>query len=833
MPAPPVARAFCSEPSCASTGPKLPLLAAFSVWLGLALTASAQLTAQLTTRHLARGEEAFLEIILPERPTEFLPAPVIPSIPEVAIRATAPSAIPRQIEGRRVEYFFQYAIQSYDVGLHTIPPVQMVLNGFKTRTEPIEFVVFDPAELQWSEIAVAGRMMRYAAGFRILKASPYEGESVPAELKLYVPQEVAMTVEDWGIPELERDGVACWRMQPSSMKGKLNVLSHQYTAVAYPTVLRATRSGKVVLGPAKLRLSSTQLIVDRVLQRFTVETFLQIPKLEFETTPLPPGAPAGFANAIGSFTLSANASETEVREGDPISVELMVTGSGNLDTLRPPQLQEAKEWKIYEATTAQRGDERRNHSGFVIFQQLIKPLKKQGVIPPFRLDYFDPVLKQYRTLKTAPIPLKILPVSTTAAAVAPLGPPPSLAVPVERMTDILAVLRPAQLLTSGSPALPNWLGHALAGLLAAGLLARAFWLRLAPRLRKNPVKIAEQQALAELSRTPAADDVSFLKQAGAFIERWLGEDPSPELQAVLRERDSLCYLAEKPSAALGKRRRDILKLLRQAIHPCLVFAALTLFATPTARAADSVADRATAAYDAGRFDEALALWLEAGDYDRLAPDTLYNIGNACYRLGSPGHAALYYRRALVRNPGHSESRQNLRFIERKCGAITIHRPDYQYVLARVPLGLWQGGVWAGAWLCGLGLLVFPATRRGARIRVAAICVLVIGPLLAAGGYLGWHYYPNDAEFAPYSAQAVIVAEQVVVRSDASRTSPEIIDAPVGSLCEIIHFAGDWAYISFATQTRGWVPVSALEKVVPTTPPGVPKIRKPTANERTA
>ncbi|MEO0017865.1 MAG: hypothetical protein RLZZ522_1148 [Verrucomicrobiota bacterium] len=807
-------------------------LAAIAVWLGLAFTASAQLTAQLTTRHLTPGERGYLDIVLPGPPIDSLPT--VPPAPEVAIQPTAPVAQPRQLPGRRVEYFFRYAIQSYALGRHTIPAVEVVINGVKNLTEPIEFDVFDPAELQWSEIAVAGRNMRYAAAFRTLKPRPYEGEAIPVEIKLYVPSEVGMTVEDWGIPEFERDGVACWRLEPSSMKGQLNIISRPYVSVAYPSTLAATRSGKVGIGPAKVRLSSVQLLLDPFPQRIPVETFLPIPKLEFETTPLPPGAPAGFANAIGSFALRAETAETEVREGDPISLDLIVTGSGNLDTLRPPQLDDAADWKIYEATTAQRGDERRNLSGSVIFQQLIKPLKRQAAIPPFRLVYFDPILKQYRSLTTPPIPLKLLPLAATPASPAnPAGPPPSLAVPVERMTDILAVLRPAQWLTSATPALPRWLGHALAASLALGLIARALWLRIAPRLRQNPVKSAEKQALAALSRTPAADDVGFLKQAGAFIERWLGEHPDPQLQAVLHERDSLCYRAEKPQPALGKRRREILKLLTRAIQPCILIAAFTLLTAPAARAANATADRALAAYDAARFDDAIQLWLDAGEYERLTPDTLFNIGNACYRLGSPGHAALYFRRALDRDPGHGEARQNLRFIERKYGAITIHRPDYQYALAKIPLGLWQGSVWTGAWLCGLALLVFPATRSGARLRVVAVCALAIGPLLAAGGYLGWHYYPNDAEFAPAAAQAVIVADGVVVRADASRSSPEVIDAPVGSLCEIIRVAGDWAYISFATQTRGWVPTTALERVIPSTRPTVPKIRKPIATERTA
>ncbi|MEI6608085.1 MAG: hypothetical protein WCP35_22505, partial [Verrucomicrobiota bacterium] len=481
--------------------------------LSLVMPAGAQISAQLSTRHLARGEQAFLEIALPGRPPDTLPA--IPNPPDVTIRATAPSAIPRQMPGRRIEYFYQYAVECYTVGRHTIPAIEILVNGLKSRTEPIEFVVFNPDELQWHEATVGGRTLRYAAGFHILKDHPYEGEAIPTEIKIFVPKDLAITVEDWGIPEFQLDGVACWRLEPSSIKGQLNVLGRPYTTLAYPSTLTPTRSGKVGIGPAKVRLTSTQLIVDGFLQRVTEETFLDIPKLEFETTPLPPGAPAGFDNAIGSFALHANTSETEVREADPISVDLIVTGSGNLDTMRPPRIQQPKGWKIYEATATQRGDERRRLSGSVIFQQLIKPLDLQTAIPPFQLVYFDPVLKHYRSVTTEPIPLKILPSTTRSAP--PSGPPQALPIPVERMTDILAVLRPAQALIPSQPALPPWLGHAIGGLLAFCLIAKALWLRLAPRLRQNPLKAVELRALKELARTPADNDTLFLKQAGAFV----------------------------------------------------------------------------------------------------------------------------------------------------------------------------------------------------------------------------------------------------------------------------------------------------------------------------
>src|SRR5690606_1566725 len=170
-------------------------------------------------------------------------------------------------------------------------------------------------------------------------------------------------------------------------------------------------------------------------------------------------------------------------------------------------------------------------------------------------------------------------------------------------------------------------------------------------------------------------------------------------------------------------------------------------------------------------------------------------------LGSPGHAALYYRRALARDASHIESRQNLRFIERKHGAIAVDRPEYQHAIAKISLGTWKTLVWSGAWITARSLLVFPATRSGARARIAGVSGLVTGPLILSCAALGWHYFPDDSEFAPLERQAVVVAQKAVLHADAAQTAPEVIDAPPGSLCEIIQSTGRWAYVGFATQTR--------------------------------
>lgn len=796
-----------------------------AAWLILCAHASAQASSRLSSRFLARGEQALLEIaITGNRPDVY---PEIPAVNGVEIRPAGRVPQTRLLPGRRLEHVFSYLISSYDTGRHEIPPVKVSAGGMTSRTEPLEFAVFNPDELQWSDAVSGGTRFRYASAFRVLNPRPYEGESTPVEIKIFVPRD--LFVEDWGIPDFQRDGVTAWRFQPSAMRGQVNLLGMPYVSVAYPSTLTPTRKGTVGIGPATVRLITTQVVMEGILRRVSQEVNLTVPGVELQSLPLPTGAPAAFENAVGSFSIRTGTELTEVQEGDPIPVEIVVNGSGNLDTLRPPKPVNADGWKIYEATAEPRGDERREISGTTVFRQFLRPLELKTALPVFQLVYFDPKAKEYRTALSEPIPLQMTPAA--APRMDGIAPPQALSTPVERMTDILGLMNPASLTMPAAPPVPGWLGHALGGLAALMLIAKALWMRVGHRFRKDPERDARRAALREItSMAKTADDHGFLMAAGRFIESRLGPNPPPEAREILAERDSRCFRGDIPAAnPLGTEKRSaILRTLRG-----LLTALCIIFVMDAVQAHAGVAAEARAAYEAARYDDAISQWLKADSYDSLSPDVLYNIGNACYRAGSPGHAALYYRRALARDPGHQEARQNLRFIERKHGSITVHRPEYQYALARIPLSTWKGMLWTGAWFCALGLLVFAATRPGARLRMVAVVALVIAPLLAAGGALGWRYFPDDAEFAPLTRQAVIIGEKVILHSEAARTAPEVIDAPPGSLCEVIQKSGRWAYVAFATKTRGWVPVESIEPIIPAGVPQPPKIRKAKADGDTA
>jgi tetratricopeptide (TPR) repeat protein len=773
----------------------------------------------ISSSFLARGEKAIFEIrVEQQEPDE------IPRIEEVKDVVIEPIGFgrPQMYPGRRMESSFQYIISSYETGIHVIPAVEVLVNGIKMKTEPLSIEVFDPSDLEWSESASepveAGDSVRYASIIRIPQRKFFQNQAFASEIKIYVPRDLARSIADWGVPEFERKGLAVWRYEPSNSPGEVNLLGQPYISLAYKTTMTALNSGEVEIGPATVRLIYGKTVFNRFAQRIQLQTTLDVPKLGFTVAPLPEGAPKGFDNAVGQFSLRTAIKETNVTEGEPLALDVVVSGSGNLDNLRSPKMTDPAGWKVYDATPNQRGEERRELQGTVVFSQFIRPLEMKTAIPPFRLAYFDPDTERYETVTTDFIPLVMSPAKGGVTEAS--GPPQSLAVPVERMSDILGLIDAGQLLNPSGRNAPLWLLHGFASCLALALITRALWMRYGHHFERDETKRKLRQDFATLARAASGDGLAFLRAAGGFAERWQLVDKNEEIREILDERDRLCFREAKADVPVPRGRREkILRCLRKAALGILVFA----FAGQLD--AGEVSAKAKEAYDAARFEEAAKLWLDAGSYEDLSADTLYNIGNAAYRMGVPGQAALYYRRALSRDAAHGEARQNLRFIERKYGSITIERPAYQYAIARIPLSAWKGSLWAGAWMLVIGLLVFPATRIGSPWRVAGVIGFVLGPLMMSLGGLGWRYFPDDAEFAAITRQAVVVGEKIVLHTDAARTSPEVIDAPPGSVAEVIRRSGDWAYVAFATKTRGWVLIDAIEMVIPRGKPSPPEVKK--------
>ncbi|TAE92135.1 MAG: hypothetical protein EAZ81_03720 [Verrucomicrobia bacterium] len=792
--------------------------------LSCASAHAASLQMNMSSQFLARGEQAVLEVLLSEiEPPDTL---ILPKVEGVSIQSRGfggPNAT--ILPGRKLGYIYQFQVSSFEVGKHQIPPVSLSIGSKTYTSNALEFEIFEASAIRFSELRIGSEVIPYAAFFRTTKDNPYVGEILPIELKIYFPSNIR--VDEWGIPDFDRSGITAWRFEPRPQLGNAILLGANYQCASYPSTMSASSAGKVTMGPAKIRLISVQNVMGQFgFEQNAIPLNLQAEALELTAQPLPDNAPADFRNAVGSFTLDARLPETEVREGDPIHVELVVSGRGNLDSMEAPVLTDPEGWKLYEANRSELGEERRLQQGTVQFKQFMRPTARQTLVPPFRLVYFDPSDASYKTLTTSPIPLKVLPSTAPAAAMgAAVAAPPAANVPVEAMTDILGLIHDSALLKGPQKSDITRFWHLLPLLVLVILLAAIFRRHYWPRWQLTDEQKRRREAWKALQSAPD-HRTEFLRQAGRFIEVWLPQlTHKEEIQQILQERDESCF---RPTAGdapiLPSRRQEILSTLKKIAFTLLIFA---IALAPNAQGAEptSPALPPATAYEQGKYREAIAAWLAAGPYESLSADTLYHIGNACYRAGSQGHAALYYRRALAVEPGHAEAQQNLRFLERKFGALTIKRPNYQHTLTKVPKSYFEQLLYASLWLAALSLLTIPATSAGSRWRIAAILSLLVCPILTFASLFAQKIYPDDSIFAPLEEQAVVVMDQSTVYAEASRTSGKVIEVPAGSLCRIIRRSDRWVYIAFATQTRGWVPADQIEQLIPTSPPTVPDFSK--------
>src|SRR5829696_7369758 len=118
--------------------------------------------------------------------------------------------------------------------------------------------------------------------------------------------------------------------------------------------------------------------------------------------------PADYAGAVGTLRISARTETGATRVGDPVVLMVRVRAAGNVKLLPRPALE--LPW-----ATITPGDERveidstaTRISGTKEFEWLITP-REAGtqVVPSIRYPYFDPVIRRYAVVETAPIPLVV------------------------------------------------------------------------------------------------------------------------------------------------------------------------------------------------------------------------------------------------------------------------------------------------------------------------------------------------------------------------------------------------------------------------------------------
>ena len=329
---------------------------------------------------------------------------------------------------------YTYVLYARQTGKYTIDAASVDCGGKTIKSQPIQIEVVQgkPKPQQ----AQTGGVDASSIGDNvIIKATADKqrirvGEQLTVTYKLYTrvsisgyDLEKAPTFEGFWSEDFDQP------KEPSL--GTETINGKQYrVATLKRTALFATQSGNLKIAPIEVRCAvqvqsrrrSTDpfdsFFNDPFFQQMqTVNVDFKSNPLTIDVEPIPANAPAGYTGAIGRYSFAASIDKNSVQTGDPITLRLSVTGTGNIKLIALPKPElpadvEAYEPKITEDISRDAGVIK----GKKTAEYLMIPRNAGSrVIEPMSFVYFDLERGQYVSLHSPKFELAITPGKETAA----------------------------------------------------------------------------------------------------------------------------------------------------------------------------------------------------------------------------------------------------------------------------------------------------------------------------------------------------------------------------------------------------------------------------------
>jgi len=408
------------------------LLAIFALPFALAVAGAAEIEIDsgFDPNPMAANATGTYSIVIEERSSESLPDPqsmnriaAFPEVEGLEFRNGRTSRS-REIESvnSRTTYIARlklvFDVVASSTGSYTVPSFQIDYKG-ETRAVPA-------AELEVTDRAPATGRGAPVDELVFLEASLpeqlYVGESVRVELRLFVSQPV--TLADYGDFRRSADGflVSDRPKEPETRQARRN--GRLYRVFSWPLKVTAISAGQHTLSyqfdvvarmpsegrdPGRSR-GPFDSFFDRAIsrpQRFTLRTEKQTAEVE----PLPErNRPDSFTGGIGDFSLEAYAQADKSQVGDPVTLSVEISGSGNFSRIEAPKIEAGPEWRVYSPEVAFDATDDLGLAGTKSFDYVLVP-QKAGELetPPVRFAFFDPEDPGYHELEGPPMPVKVEP----------------------------------------------------------------------------------------------------------------------------------------------------------------------------------------------------------------------------------------------------------------------------------------------------------------------------------------------------------------------------------------------------------------------------------------
>ncbi|HHS95349.1 MAG TPA: protein BatD [Phaeodactylibacter sp.] len=310
------------------------------------------------------------------------------------------------------ELTYSYTLQPQKIGTFTIDGATILANGKQMKTNSVSIEVLKGKSGATSQRDLQSRIAKEV----FIKAIPhteqaYIGQQIILDYKIYT----SLGIETYNfVAESEYDGFFTQEIRrfPSGIIKEVIDGVEYSTKVLKRVALFPQQAGVLTIAPVEMRVavstdeekSSRRRGFSFFQRRNHIPVTLLSEPVKINVHPLPVKAPPSFTGAVGKYHLNVAASDSRLSTDESITLQLSLSGDGDLKQVQAPPLSVDKA-EVYEPRVIR--DDFKEVNGKMlsekVFEYLLLP-KEPGIyrIAP-EFSYFDTDSLKYITLRSSPL----------------------------------------------------------------------------------------------------------------------------------------------------------------------------------------------------------------------------------------------------------------------------------------------------------------------------------------------------------------------------------------------------------------------------------------------
>lgn len=414
------------------------------VLLSAAASAQAPPRLSVTVRpdSVPLGEAATLSVVV--EASEKPPQPRVPVGEDFVLVPVSYTEASTSVNGRvTFQAVYGFELRPTREGTIQVPPFEVEVGGATYRSEPVRITVTEgaalpipqeeppllvTAEVDRREVWVGEPLLwrfQFLRRVNLLAAPEYRPPSTPGFLAVQRPQREVTT----------------WRGDTEYVGAEVRLLLFPQTAGAAKIGAASAKLSPGAFNPYDL--ASDREFFSRLFSG-AGQGILATEAFEVRVKPLPTqGRPPEFRGAVGDFRAEASLDRAHARVGEPVTLEVRISGEGNLGLLDPPALPPLPGFRVHDTKSEGGLDPDGDRpTGTRTFRTVIEPRTPgEHRLGAMKFAWFDPAAGRYRTQTIPGLRLDVtgeaLPEASPRPAAVPKPPglrephlPPSLWPPV-------------------------------------------------------------------------------------------------------------------------------------------------------------------------------------------------------------------------------------------------------------------------------------------------------------------------------------------------------------------------------------------------------------------